>query len=154
MKLTRRGDTVRLRLSSAEAQTLDAVFEDLESALAGLGPGDEVWDRLHPAAYEDADAAAEFRDLVEDDVDQQRVERIGMCRAELTGSGGDLRLEEESLQRWLVTVNDIRLAIGTRIGVTADDDPADPAFAEDRGRLLYGWLTWLQDALVTAALAD
>ncbi|MGI8882162.1 MAG: DUF2017 family protein [Jatrophihabitans sp.] len=154
MKITRRGGTVRLRLAAAESQTLDAVFEDLESALAGLGPGDEVWDRLHPAAYDDAEAASEFRDLVDDDVDAQRVERIGMCRAELAQSGGDLRLAEESLDRWLVTVNDIRLAIGTRIGVTADDDPVDPAFAEDHGRLLYGWLTWLQDALVTTAMGD
>ena len=43
-------------------------------------------------------------------------------------------------------------ALGTRLGVTAEDDPEDPAVQADGGRLLYHWLTWFQDALVAAVL--
>jgi hypothetical protein len=51
-----------------------------------------------------------------------------------------------------MTLNDLRLALGTRLGVTAEDDPDDPAFHADGGRLLYHWLTWFQDALVATVL--
>ena len=150
MKVSRRGGEVRVRLETTEVEVLNHVLLDFEQANVALAPGDPVYDRLHPAAYEDPDAAAEFRDLTRDDADRARAARVGQCRTELTGT--TLKLDDESVERWLMTLNDLRLALGIRLGVTADDDPDDPALQTDGGRLLYHWLTWFQDALVSAAL--
>lgn len=152
MKVTRRGGEARLRFDRGEVEILDAVFDDFEQALDMLGAGDAVYDRLHPSAYEEAEDAAEFRELVGDEADRARASRIGECRAELAACGDDLRLADDAVQRWLVTLNDVRLAVGTRIGVSAEDDPDDPAFQQDPNRLVYHWLTWLQDALLSAVL--
>jgi Domain of unknown function (DUF2017) len=53
---------------------------------------------------------------------------------------------------WVAALNDIRLALGTRLELTGEDrtDPED--LAEDDPRrpalALYDWLTWLQETLV------
>lgn len=144
-----------MRFDATELQLLGSVLDELGEALGVLAAGDAVYDRLHPAAYADADAAAEFRELVSGDADKVRAERLAACRRELTASGGDLRLSPEAGEQWLVTLNDVRLAVGTRLGVSAADDadpPVDPRRGEDSGRLVYHWLTWLQDALVQAVL--
>jgi hypothetical protein len=150
VKVSRRGGEVRVRLETSEVELLSQVLLEFEQGSVVLAPGDPVYDRLHPVAYEDPDAAAEFRDLTSDDADRARAARVGQCRAELSGT--TLRMDEESLERWLMTLNDLRLALGTRLGVTAEDDPDDPAFQGDGGRLIYHWLTWFQDALVSAVL--
>jgi hypothetical protein len=150
VKVTRRGREVRVRLETTEVELLGQVLLEFEQASLVLAPGDPVYERLHPAAYEDPHAAAEFRDLTGADADRARAARVGQCRAEISGT--TLKLDDESLERWLMTLNDLRLSLGTRLGVTAEDDPDDPAFQTDGGRLLYHWLTWFQDALVSAVL--
>jgi hypothetical protein len=150
VKVSRRSGQVRVRLETSEVELLSQVLLEFEQTSAVLAPGDLVYERLHPAAYQDPDAAAEFRDLTGDDADRARAARVGQCRAELTGT--TLRLDDESLERWLMTLNDLRLALGTRLGVTAEEDPNDPAVQGDGGRLLYHWLTWFQDALVLTVL--
>jgi Domain of unknown function (DUF2017) len=154
VKVSRRGEQVRVRFDAAELTLLGGVLDELAEALGVLDAGDAVYDRLHPAAYADADAAAEFRELVTGEADRLRAGRIAACRRELADSAGDLRLSPEAGEQWLVTLNDLRLAIGTRLGITAEGDtePADPRAGEDAGRLVYHWLTWLQDALVEAVM--
>jgi len=150
VKVTRRGGEVRVRLEPTEVDLLSQVLSEFEQASLALAPGDPVYERFHPAAYEDPRAAAEFRDLVGDDADTARSARVAQCRAELSGT--TLRLDDGAAERWLMTLNDLRLGLGIRLGVTAEDDPEDPAYQTDPGRLLYHWLTWFQDALVSAVL--
>jgi Domain of unknown function (DUF2017) len=150
VKVTRRGGEVRVRLETTEVELLSQALVEFEQASVALAPGDPVYERLHPAAYQDPEAAAEFRDLTGDDADRARAARLGQCRAELSGT--TLKLADEPLERWLMTLNDLRLALGTRLGVSAEDDPDDPALHADGGRLLYHWLTWFQDALVATVL--
>ena len=56
------------------------------------------------------------------------------------------------MQAWLGVLNDTRLVLGARLGVTEDDhdvapdDPRAPAFA------MYHWLTWVQGELVEQLL--
>ena len=59
-------------------------------------------------------------------------------------------MSPEVAQRWLIVLNDMRLALGTRLGVTAEGfeeiDPDDP---EAAARAAYYWLTAIQDELLT-----
>jgi hypothetical protein len=62
------------------------------------------------------------------------------------------RLEEEQLLAWLSTVNDLRLILGTRLGVT-DDNQDEHLPDEDpraQGYALYHYLGFLEEQIVEA----
>ncbi len=153
MRVTRRRGRVRVNLAEAEVGVLAALFDDLAVALDTLGPDDPVRQRLFPAGHrDDPAAAAEFRELTESALHQGKIERVGACRAELPSGGGNLELDPESLERWLTVLNDLRLALGTRLGVTEQDDPdVDLTDPDSQTRAVYYWLTAMQDSMVTAA---
>lgn len=67
--------------------------------------------------------------------------------------GGKVVLNPEQAEAWLYGLNDVRLALGTTLGVDADtpetlddDDPRAPHLD------VYHWLTWMQDSLVQALM--
>ena len=67
-----------------------------------------------------------------------------------------LELTVDDVTAWLRVLNDARLALGTRLGVTeettVDDlDPDDPATP---GLAAYAWLTYLEGELVETLLED
>lgn len=159
MKIRAKGDGAALVFDEGEADALMQLFADQSGQLAQLQPGDPRWERLHPAAFEDPQDAHDFRSMVDGDLDTVRTDRIGTCVAELTQVSPKgrrrsvLSLDAEALERWIATVNDLRLMRGTALGVTADDserwDPRSPDFAQ---WMAYHWLTSMQDALVNAAM--
>ncbi|MFI6500989.1 DUF2017 domain-containing protein [Nonomuraea typhae] len=129
--------------------------DPLERAL-GIGsaqaPSDPVLARLFPSAYEDADDAADFRRYTEATLrDGKRADAQTMLE---TAKPGRSELTAEQAQAWLRSLNDVRLALGTRLEVTeevhdeiammSEDDPRYPAY------VTYDWLTYLQDSLVRA----
>jgi hypothetical protein len=64
-------------------------------------------------------------------------------------AGGRAELTVEQADAWLAGLNDIRLALGTMLGVTEDmpdEPPEDEAVAAHLS--VYQWLTFVQDALV------
>ena len=65
-----------------------------------------------------------------------------------------MKLSGEQAQSWLQALNDVRLALGVRLGVTEefeqqwqDLDPADPRTAAFE---VYAWLGGVQESLVRA----
>jgi hypothetical protein len=162
---------VRLRLEPVEVHVLSTVFTELADALESdaLPADDPVRQRLFPAAYRDDEAAAtEFRELTERTLRSERTERARSCVVE-AGSGGsagsgsedaaaagvDLHLDSDAGTRWITALNDVRLVLGIRLGITEDEmgDPDDPADApHGQQRALYFWLTTLQDSLVQAMM--
>jgi hypothetical protein len=108
-----------------------------------------VIQRLYPDGYTDDDEASrEYRELVHSDLQAGRIGRLQACRAELPLGGGRMELDDEALDRWLRELNDLRLGLGTRLGVTEEDglDDSQPAVQ------IYTWLTAVQDMLVMHAL--
>jgi hypothetical protein len=72
----------------------------------------------------------------------------------LPASGGKVKLSGEQAEAWLRSLNDVRLALGVRLGVTdefdglnEDLDADDPRFAYIQ---VYQWLAFLQESLVAA----
>ena len=62
-----------------------------------------------------------------------------------------MRLDPETTETWLSTLNDVRLALGTRLEVTeemAEPDPDDP---DAPAYVVYLWLTELQGVLIEVA---
>jgi hypothetical protein len=151
VKVTRRLGRLRLRLEPAEVHLLTMLFDELDALLdTATGPDDPVLNRLFPSAYlDDTEAEVEFRSLTETTLRGDRVDRIDACRADLE-HGAEIELSEaEDAQRWIQVLNDLRLALGTRLGVSEDDehdfDPTDP---EAQPWVVYHWLTAVQDSVV------
>ena len=66
----------------------------------------------------------------------------------------EIALDRPAALQWLGTLNDIRLALGTRLGIEQDDDAVWDALPADdpRGTVhqIYQWLGWMQETLVAA----
>jgi hypothetical protein len=171
VRARRIGARVAVDLDPAESHLLQAMIEDVEQALTQLPAQDPVRARLLPDGYRGDDhAAADFRSMTESALIDSKGRSLRSCVAELAapdGSGADhvavLDLDGAALQRWLQVLNDLRLALGTRIGVSdedsgfdADDSPADQVgqSSDQIAWTIYRWLTAIQDDLVVLAMQE
>ncbi len=160
-------------LRSLAGQLLELLADgEPEPRLAGLDPLAEVLDlaspeppadpvlrRLFPDAYDETPAASDFRRYTERGLrDLKRrnllVVLTDLDRAEPRPRDGRrvVRVAAADVESWLRALTDLRLALGTRLGVEQDVEPVFDD-EEDPRRYVYGvyeWLGWLQDSLVRA----
>ncbi len=118
-------------------------------------PDDPALARLLPDAYlDDPDASSEFRRYTEKDLRAGKVAAARTVLDTLPERGGRISLSQSEAQEWLRALNDIRLALGVRLGITEDvyeemgrmkpDDPRYGVLA------VYDWLSSTQESLVHA----
>ncbi len=148
-------DSVLLHLTEDEQQILTSLlYSVLETLAEPEDPdGAALRQRWFPEAYpDDAEAAERFRAKAEADLMQGKRAHAAACLATLDAAADDgtrvLGLDDATA--WALALNDIRLALGTRLGVGADDDPQSPPADDERAPALdlYDWLTWMQETLV------
>jgi Domain of unknown function (DUF2017) len=118
-------------------------------------PDDPVLARLLPDAYRDDPAASgEFRRYTEQDLRSGKVAAAMTVLQTLPASGGRVRLSESEAGAWLRSLNDVRLALSVRLGVTEDFEAQVEEIDADDPRSayvwVYQWLAFLQDSLVEA----
>lgn len=148
-------------LVSADSTAADVSVDsdDLEAQL-GLSnhaelPDDPVLARLLPDGYaEDPEASAEFRRYTEETLRSGKVASAQAVLASLPSGGGEVRLSEPECQQWLRALNDVRLALSVRLGITDEDEDLSERLAVDDPRSayvwVYQWLAYLQDSLIEA----
>ncbi len=153
-----------LSVSELELELLRSLPDDMRTVLL-TSDDDPARARLFPRAYSDPMADredAQWRETVYPDLVDQRFEALDLIagtldRAVVAGRDDEWRevtLTADEVQAWLAVLNDVRLVLGTRLGVTDDheqvaqDDPDAPAWE------LYDWLTHLQGSLVETLLGD
>jgi hypothetical protein len=159
----RRGDELVARLVDAEAGIVGLLLDQLEQLLEADPTdtgGDPVMARLLPPGHtSDPEIAADYRDLTEEGLRSGKADDLAMVRATLPPEGGEVRLDDEQARAWLRTTNDLRLALGTRLGVTAETEPpeidssGDGPEEESQQLAVYYWLTAVQGSLVDALVA-
>ena len=153
----------------------------LEAALDALGPTaqdpteplDPALRRLLPTASDDAEVAAEFRRFTQVDLRGLKIARLlALVRALGHGAAKDkLSVPRHAADLLAGALVDVRLVLAERLGVE-DDESADALYdelaraqsgdtPESHGEALrlhlaaaYAALTWLQESLITAQLAD
>jgi hypothetical protein len=152
-----RGSDVVARLDPAEAGIVGLLLDQLEQLLDADDVSDDpVVRRLLPEGHRgDPRLAADFRELTEDALRTGKTDDLATVRATLPPDGGQLRLDPEQAGAWLRTTNDLRLALGTRLGITEDTDwdDSDPASETGQQMAVYQWLTAVQGSLVDALAA-
>src|SRR5215470_12985730 len=161
-----RGGGVRASLAGAEASLLRSLVGQVmalvepEDREPGLGdddelPEDPVLARLLPDGYrDDPDAAGEFRKYTEPGLRSAKYAAAQEMLDTLPDEGGRIQLTQDQALSWLKALNDVRLALGVRLGVTEEfeeqwsrlkpDDPQWSAFE------VYAWLGAVQESLVQA----
>ncbi|MFQ1000655.1 DUF2017 family protein [Modestobacter sp. SSW1-42] len=154
----RKGDVLVAKLVAAEVGIVSLLLDQLEQLLAADPAdtgGDPVVERLLPPGHVgDPEIAADYRDLTEAGLRSGKADDLALVRATLPLEGGEVRLDAEQARAWLRTTNDLRLALGTRLGVTAETEPpADPAGDEGSQLAVYYWLTAVQGSLIDALVA-
>jgi hypothetical protein len=155
----RRRGRVWLALGEEEAGLLRRLIGDyLELLDAESEPDDPVLSRLFPSAsLDDPELQRQFRELLGSDLEQHKRSSARRALDSLGSSGasrGALESEEDS-EAWLVTLTDLRLALGVRLGVTEEmwatlPDPRDP---EQLPLAILHYLGGLQESLVRALRA-
>jgi hypothetical protein len=134
--------------------------EDPLARLVGIDPlaersNDPALARLFPDAYPDDDeASGEFRRFTERSLRDVKLAHARTVLASLERTGGKLTLGDAEALAWLGCLNDVRLAVGSRLEITEDNADALEELDEDDPRFMlvqvYGWLTFLQETLVHA----
>ena len=145
----RRGGGYALRLPPPERELLTALPEQLAAILES---DDSSLTRLFPPGYgDDLDASAEYDRLVRDELLGGKREAL----ATVSRTASAEQLSEEELLQWLTATNDLRLVLGTRLGVTEEHQGAMPSPNDPWAPewVAYNYLSWLQEEIV-AALSD
>jgi hypothetical protein len=175
-----RGGGVRAGLAPAEASLLRSLVGQVMTLIAPDGPpprgqpddlldwdaefiqgdqpqipDDPVLARLLPDGYrDDPDAAQEFRKYTESGLRSAKQQAAQEMLDTLPETGGKIQLTHDQAHAWLKALNDVRLALGVRLGVTEEfeeqwgqlraDDPQWAAYE------VYAWLGAVQESLVKA----
>jgi hypothetical protein len=143
--------------------------DPLEALLSFDGPttapDDPVLARLFPTAYQDEEAAAEFRRFTEGSLRDGKAAGAAAVIDTLEEAGLppvlndqkvviDVELDEPAARVWLKTFTDLRLALATRLEVEQDDEAYWRALPEDDPRSqahdIFEWIGALQETLVDA----
>jgi hypothetical protein len=140
------------RTAPDELAHLEAMLYEPGSATA---PDDPVLARLLPDAYsDDPDAAGEFRMYTEPALRSAKQESARQLLDSLPEAGGRIQLTGDQALSWLKALNDVRLALGVKLGVTEDFErewarlkPGDPQWDAYE---VYAWLGAVQESLVQA----
>jgi len=138
--------------------------EDPLVALVGLDPSastpeDPALRRLLPDAYQDdADASSQFRRFTERDLRARKARSAQVVIADLDAGEQSIDISGDGVDAWLSFLNDTRLTLGVRLGITEEshDELADLPDDDPRATLfqVYDWLTFVQESLVQRLLLD
>jgi len=163
-------DIERGILGDLVAQLLEFVTPDDEhlwgddldplARLVSIDPNAERSDdpalaRLFPDAYsDDEEAASEFRRFTERSLRETKMAHARTVAHSIDRSGNKIVLGDADAQAWLGTLNDLRLTLGSRLGIDEDNHEDFLALPEDHPTFalyhVYDWLTFLQDTLIRA----
>ena len=104
----------------------------------------------HPAGSGTAESLnSALRSLHEPEIIEAKREAAQRVLDTLPQAGGKFELTEDDAQAWAAAVNDMRLALGTMLGIEQDGPQDLPPDDPMVGHLdVYQWLTVLQEYLV------
>jgi Domain of unknown function (DUF2017) len=142
-------------LPARESAANDPLADLIDNDGPTTPPDDEVLQRLLPDAYgDDEQAAADFRRYTERGLRDGKAGDAKLVLDAIEGADdeGEIEIPAEDRLAWLRALNDLRLALGTRLGIEQDDYEFWEKLPDDDPRRLtydlYDWLGYLQSALL------
>ena len=154
----RAGGGARARLPAREHALLASLPDQLRALLTGADDPTGARARLLPRAYDDPDPEAEYRELMEEPLVEEKLAAIGAFAATLGDppaaeapdeAAGQvvIDLDPDEAEAWLTAVNDARLALGVIAGIETEEQWEEASFTDPaHAALLY--LGLLQEELL------
>ena len=143
-----------LRLDAKERDVLRELPNQLRELIENEDPtSDPAMARLYPPAYpEDPIRNLEYERMAVDELTAGRMAALDRMDATIDAE----QLSEDDVLAWLGVCNDLRLVLGSRLEITEETTEADFPPDDERASIfaLYGYLTWLVDAIVRALNAN
>lgn len=142
---------LKARFGDEEADVLRQLIEEMRMVLSDDPPDDPAVLRLFPDAYESADDARAFRDMVEGELKSEKLAALDVVASAL-GEAGPVKREvpTDEVDAWLTALTDMRLALGTRLDVTEETmaHEPDPNAPQGFQMTILHWLGWLQESIL------
>ena len=156
-----------IELLRHESAVPDDKGDPLESMLDFTGPttapDDPVLARLFPDAYrDDEESAGDFRRFTEGELRSGKAAHAGAVIDDLEANGlgdqpepgtmVDIEMDAARALDWIKAFTDIRLALGTRLGIEDESSLDDLPDDDPRAMVveIYQWMSYLQESLVHA----
>ncbi|MFT4029689.1 MAG: DUF2017 family protein [Protaetiibacter sp.] len=144
MRLGRADGAIRIEFEAEEAGLLTVLAHQFADVVRDPELDDAaLLARLFPDAYrDDPDAAEEFRRYTRDELEQRKIDAAEHVAA--TATAGRVELDADAATTWVRSLTDLRMMVGTRLGIREDgDEPAAGGLTD-----IYHWLGELQWVLV------
>lgn len=154
---TPHGDGAILRLDEEESSALRRLVAEMRSLVDQNDRSDPALRRLYPDAYEGAEDEQAYRELVGEDLRDEKARALDTMAENIGGVGSiQTELDAEKVQSWLRGLTDMRLTLGVRLDVTEDltHEEIDPEDPQAFSWTLLHWLGWLQEQLLEAIDPD
>lgn len=137
-----------LKLGEAEPTDPLSFLEDINKK--AIRPQDEVVFRLLPDAYaDDEESNNDFRKFTEQSLRDEKIAAAKFVLEKLPSNDEPREILDSDISTWLRAINDVRLALGTRLEITDGTVLVDQNDEEKNSLLdVYDWLTWLQGTLL------
>ncbi|MDQ3981624.1 MAG: DUF2017 domain-containing protein [Actinomycetota bacterium] len=152
MHVAHTGDALELQLEEHEAGLLRQLADETRTLLEAEVPReDPVVARLFPEAYDDPAHAKTYDDMVGGELRREKLRALGEVSESLGPSGAtSVRLDDDLTSAWLAWLTDVRLAVGTRLGVTEETMGAeiDPESPDAAAYSVLHWLGWIQESII------
>ena len=146
--LRRRSDgSIEVAFPDWLREEIGNLLGQLRQLMTTDAPADDRLERLFPPAYpDDAESEAEYQGFMRVELVSSRLAAIDKVEATLY----DEQVNDQQLTAWMAAINDVRLVLGTLLGVTEEMDHAslddkDPNFG---GFLLYDQLTFVLGEII------
>lgn len=164
-RFERSGEGMRLTLSEAEHELLRTLPDELRELYEDDTGADDARARLFPRAYLDPTeehSEDEWQELVHPELLRDRLDALVRVVDALGGASTSRRgvvvveLGSDDVPALLGVLNDARLTLGTRLGVTDEMDLSELDPSDRRAPMLaaYSWLTYLEGELVETLLGE
>lgn len=151
--LTNMATSVQEMLDERQSSAPSDPLEQLTGIRTGNteAPADGTMARLLPDFIKDrgGDSNSALRSLHEPAIIDAKMTAAQRLIETLPPGGGRLELTEDDAQAWIAAINDMRLALGTILGIGPDGPERLPDGHPMAAHLdVYHWLTVLQEYLV------
>jgi hypothetical protein len=149
----KRNGNVEIKIAEDERQLLSSLIEQLRELVLSTAPEgavDPSLRRLYPAAYANDDQhEVEYQRSMRDQLLERRLSHLDAVETTLN----DPEVNQETLNYWIMSINDLRLVLGTHLDVSEEDEPnfLDDDDPQQHQSAIYHYLSHLLGELVEVA---
>ena len=154
----RKKNHYQLVFLASQFEMLQALPIELRDVLEDMDGESPAIQRLFPAASSDDQVNREFQELAAQDIRERKLENLVIFEGTLEKARHEnvvklvfVKITAEEFEFWVGFLNDMRLLLGTDIGISDDYWDAQAAYEEtgDERIVLYGYLSYLQGKLLS-----